>query len=209
MQLIENLKWRYATKKFDATKKVSADKIAQIKKAVQLSASSYGQQPYLVLEVKTPEIKEALKPLCWNHEQILDASHLFIFCSKIRNTNKDVDDSTQLKSDIREVPLEEIAGYGAFVKGKLKEKSDEEMFYWTQKQTYIALANALNACAELKVDSTPMEGFDPSDVNELLGLNEKGLNASVLLAIGYRHEEDQAQYAKKVRKPIESIFLEV
>lgn len=209
MQLIENLKWRYATKMFDATKKVSEDKIDQIKMAIQLSASSYGQQPYLILEVKTPEVREALKPLCWNHAQIVDASHLFVFCNKIENTDEDVDDSTHLKSDIREISFEIIAGYGEFVKGKLKEKTKEEMFHWTAKQTYISLANALNACAELKVDSTPMEGFDAADVNELLGLDEKGLNASVLLAVGYRHEEDKAQHTKKVRKPLDEIFYQV
>ena len=106
------------------------------------------------------------------------------------------------------MPIEKISGYGDFVKGKLKEKSEIEMFHWSAKQAYIALGNALTACAELNIDSTPMEGFEPEEVNKLLGLNDKGLNACVILAIGYRSLDDQTQYSKKVRKPINTMFEE-
>lgn len=111
--------------------------------------------------------------------------------------------------EVNQIPADKISGYGEFVKGKLAEKSDVEMFHWTAKQTYMALANALNACAELRIDATPIEGFEPAAYNEKLGLTEKGLNASVLLAVGYRHAEDTAQNNKKVRKPIDSVFVEV
>ncbi|MEC7268249.1 MAG: nitroreductase family protein, partial [Bacteroidota bacterium] len=107
-----------------------------------------------------------------------------------------------------EVPIEKISGYGDFLKGKLKEKSEIEMFHWSAKQAYIALGNALTACAELNIDSTPMEGFEPEEVNKLLGLNDKGLNACVILAIGYRSLDDKTQYSKKVRKPINTMFEE-
>ncbi|KAA3649701.1 MAG: NAD(P)H-dependent oxidoreductase [Bacteroidetes bacterium] len=206
MQLIENLKWRYATKKFDASKKVSELEINSIKEAVQLAASSYGLQPFKVLEIKSHSLKELLKPLSWNQSQITDASHLFVFCNIVELTNQDVDDLMQLKSEINNIPTDKIKGYGDFIKGKLKEKSKEEMFHWTAKQTYIALANAITACAELRIDCTPIEGFEPEAYNQLLKLNEKGLNACALLAVGYRHAEDLAQNSKKVRKPMESIF---
>ncbi len=209
MQLIENLKWRYATKKYDASKKVSKKDIDYIKEAVQLTASSYGLQPFKVLEIKNPVLREALKPLSWNQSQITDASHLFVFCNVIEVTDNDVDDLMLLKSNSNDIPLEKISGYGDFVKGKLKEKSENEMFHWTAKQTYMALSNALNACAALQIDCTPMEGFDTDDYNKKLGLKAKGLNACVLFAVGYRHPEDIAQNSKKVRKPIDTIFEEI
>lgn len=209
MQLINNLKWRYATKKMDASKKVSQQNIDYIKEVVQLSATSYGLQPFKVLEIKNPQLREELKPMSWNQSQITDASHLFVFCNHIEVTDRDVDDLIQLKSEINEIPIEKISGYGDFVKGKLKEKSALEMFHWTAKQTYIALSSALNACAELQIDATPMEGFETDAINEKLELKEKGLNACVLLAVGYRHSEDITQNAQKVRKPIDVIFEEI
>lgn len=209
MKFVDNLQWRYATKKYDSTKKVPEEKIEYIKKAIQLSASSYGQQPYQVIEIKDPELRKRLKPVSWNQNQITDASHLFVFANKVLVTEGDVDNSIQLRADVNKIPIDKIAGYGEFVKGKLQEKSKEEMFHWTAKQAYIGLANALSACAELKVDSTPIEGFEPEAYNEILGLTEKGLNASVLLAVGYRHDEDVAQHNKKARKSVESIFQAV
>ena len=209
MKLIENLKWRYATKKFDTSKKVSEQNIDYIKEAVELSASSYGLQPYKVLEINNPKLREELKPLSWNQSQITDASHLFVFCNAIKVTENDVENLMELKSNINNIPIEKISGYGDFVKGKLKEKSAIEMFHWSAKQTYIALSNAMNACAELQIDCTPMEGFETDAINEKLELTEKGLNACVLLAVGYRHSEDTAQNSKKVRKTIETIFEKV
>tara|TARA_B100000795_G_scaffold143461_1_gene107398 strand:- start:1643 stop:2272 length:630 start_codon:yes stop_codon:yes gene_type:complete len=209
MQLIENLKWRYATKKMDASKKVSQQNIDYIKKAVQLSASSYGLQPYKVLEINNLKLREELKPISWNQSQITDASHLFLFCNSLNLTDEDVDTLLQLKSKINKIDIENFSGYGDFVKGKLKEKSESEMFHWTAKQTYIALSNAMNACAELQIDCTPMEGFELKDYNEKLGLSQRGLNACVVLAIGYRHNQDMSQYSKKVRKPIDMIFEEI
>lgn len=208
MQLIESLKWRYATKKMDATKKVSEQDIDCIKEAVQLSASSYGLQPYTVLDIRDSDLRKEIHPMCWNQSQIMDASHIFIFCNYNKVDEQDVDNLIRLISETNEVPIEKISGYGDFVKGKLKEKSEIEMFHWSAKQAYIALGNALTACAELNIDSTPMEGFEPEEVNKLLGLNDKGLNACVILAIGYRSLDDKTQYSKKVRKPINTMFEE-
>lgn len=206
MQLIENLKWRYATKKMDASKKVSEQNINYIKEAVQLSASSYGLQPFKVLEIKNTQLREELKPLSWNQSQITDASNLFVFCNYKMVTEKNINDLILLKSETNSIPITKISGYGDFIKGKLKEKSETEMLHWTAKQTYIALSNAMNACAELQIDCTPMEGFENDDYNQKLGLKEQGLNACVVLAIGYRDNEDASQNSKKVRKPIDTIF---
>lgn len=102
--------------------------------------------------------------------------------------------------------IDKISGYGDFIKEKLKEKPEEEMLHWTARQTYIALSNAMNACAELQIDCTTMEGFETSAYNEKLGLSKEGLNACVLLAVGYRHTEDNAQNSKKIRKSLDTIF---
>lgn len=206
MMLKEKLSWRYATKKMDSERKVSSEDIDYIKQCIQLSPSSYGLQPYQVLEIANPTLRKDLLPLSWNQSQIVDASHLMVFCNKVQFTESDVDEYLKLKSKIQETPLTQIIGYGDFVKKKLNEKTSEEMFHWTAKQAYIALANALNACAELQIDSTPMEGFESDQYNEQLNLNSRGLNACAVLAIGYRHKDDEAQNANKVRKPITKLF---
>ncbi len=206
MQLIENLAWRYATKKMDATKKVSDTDIEKIKEAVQLTASSYGLQPYKVLDIRDADLRAQLQPFCWNQSQITEASHLWIFCNQVTVTGKDIDAFIALKAKTSGIDIEQLEGYGTFMKGKIKEKTNEEVFNWTAKQAYISLGTALAACAELKIDSTPMEGFEADKVNELLQLNEQGLNASVLLAIGYRSAEDASQHAKKVRKTANELF---
>jgi nitroreductase len=209
MPLVDDLKWRYAAKKMDATKTVSDQDIAYIKEAVQLAASSYGLQPYTILEVSSPAIRAELKPICWEQSQITEASHLFVFCNHRHVSDSDIDAFIKLKAEISGVESASLSGYGNFVKGKLSEKTETEMFYWTAKQTYIALGNALAACAELCIDSTPIEGFETEAVNDLLKLKTQGLNAAVLLAVGFRDSEDGNQYANKVRKPLSQIFKEI
>jgi nitroreductase len=137
---------------------------------------------------------------------VVDASHLFVFCNYISVSDADVDEQMKLKSEAHQKPMAAFAGYGDFVKGKIKEKSSGDIPHWTAKQAYIALANAMTACAELKIDCTPMEGFDAAAYDKKLGLTEQGLTACVLLTIGHRHAEDVAQLGAKVRKPIGQIF---
>ncbi len=209
MQLIKNLKWRYATKKYDTSKKVSSEDLELVKEAIQLSATSYGLQLFKVLIIEDQIIREKLKPASWGQSQITDASHLLVFCGYNDVTDNDVETYINLKALSQDVEVASLKGTSDFMKMKMKEKSAEEKQTWTAKQTYIALSNALNACAELELDSTPMEGFDPESYSEILGLKEKGLNASVVLAIGYRSEEDDTQNAKKIRKPLEAIFEQI
>jgi len=209
MQLIKNLKWRYATKKYDTSKKVSSEDLEIIKEAIQLSATSYGLQLFKVLIIEDPVIREKLRPVSWGQPQITDASHLLVFCGYNDVTDEDVENYINLKAQTQDLPVDSLQGSSDFMKTKMKEKSSEEKQSWTAKQTYIALSNALNACAELKLDSTPMEGFDPEAYNEILNLKDKGLKASVVLAIGYRSEEDVTQKAKKIRNPLEAIFEKI
>lgn len=206
---IDNQKWRYATKKFDASKKVSAADLEILKDAIQLSSSSYGLQPYKVFIIDNPEIRAQLQPMAWNQSQITDASHLLVFANNTNFGNNEIDAFIENLSQTRGIPVESVKGYADFMKMKINELEPETKNNWTSKQTYLALGNLLNAAAELKIDVTPMEGFEPEKVNELLGLNALGLNASLIATIGYRHEEDATQFYAKVRKSKEELFTTI
>lgn len=206
MELLEHLKWRYATKKFDASKKVSTNDIKKLKEAIRLSVSSYGLQLYKVLIIENPEIREQLKPVSWNQSQITDASHLLVFCNYTDASSAAIDEFMIQTAETRGLDLERLNGYGEFIKSKLAEKTQEEKTSWLKSQTYLALGNLLNACAELKIDACPMEGFEPEAYNKILGLDKQGLNAAVIAPIGYRHHEDPAMGQLKVRKPMDILF---
>lgn len=206
MSLIEDLKWRYATKKYDTSKKVSEQNMGQIKEAIQLTATSYGLQLFKVLDIKDKSLRDKLKPASWGQSQITDASHLLVFCGYADVKDEHIDEYMSLKADMQNLELEKLQGYSDFIKDKMKEFPVEFKQVWTAKQTYIALGNAMSACAELKIDSTPIEGFEADAYNKILGLSEKGLKADVLLAIGYRSDEDVTQHGAKVRKPIDRLF---
>jgi nitroreductase len=205
MKLIENLKWRYATKKYDTTKKVSEDDLQQIKEAIRLSPSSYGLQAFKILDIKDKDIREKLKLASYWQPQITEASHLLVFCGYADVNDGHIDEYLNLKADTQGFDVELLKEFRNFMKVFIEgRKSGKQV--WTAKQTYIALSNAIAACAELKIDSTPMEGFEAEKYNEILGLSSKGLKADVLLAIGYRSDEDKTQYDIKIRKPMESLF---
>ena len=209
MELIESLNWRYATKKFDPNKKIKPEDLETIKEAVRLSASSYGLQLYKVLVIDDPEIRAQLKPASWGQTQITDASHLFVFCNYTDVKDENIDDYLDLKADTQNLDRDGLVDYGNMMKGAVSGMSEAIKSQWTARQTYIALGNLLAASSMLRIDACPMEGFEPAKYNEILGLNEKGLNAAVIATVGYRSEEDQTQHLKKVRKPAESLFESV
>lgn len=204
---LENQNWRYATKKYDATKKISAEDLHTLKEAIRLSSSSYGLQPYKVIIVENPELRAKLQPESWGQSQIVDASHLFVFANDVNIGENTVNDYIQNVAETREIPNESLVGYSDLMKQNVAGLPQDNKNIWSSKQTYLALGNLLNAAAELKIDATPMEGFNPIAYNEILGLNELGLNASVIAAVGYRHEEDTTQHYKKVRKSQQNLFI--
>jgi nitroreductase len=206
---LENQNWRYATKKFDATKKISTEDLQTLKEAIQLSSSSYGLQPYKVLIIENPAIREQLKPFSWNQTQITDASHLFVFTNFVDVKEEHIDNYMNNMAQTRGLNIEDLKGYSDFMKSKLIDLPNDIKSHWTSKQTYLALGNLLNAAAELKIDVTPMEGFEPEKYNEVLGLDKLGLNASLVATIGYRHEEDATQHYPKVRKPLDELFVTI
>ncbi|WP_281232350.1 NAD(P)H-dependent oxidoreductase [Flavobacterium gelatinilyticum] len=204
---LESQNWRYATKRFDATKKISDADLNTLKEAVRLSASSYGLQPYKVVIVENPELREQLKAVAWGQTQITDASHLFIFANDVNLDAGSVDKYIANISETRGVPAEALGGFSDMMKGQIASLAADAKNTWTAKQTYIALGNLLGAAAELKIDATPMEGFNAASFNEILGFDKLGLNAAVIATVGYRHDEDDAQHYKKVRKSQEELFI--
>ncbi|PXY42665.1 NAD(P)H-dependent oxidoreductase [Flavobacterium cheongpyeongense] len=204
---LESQNWRYATKQFDATKKISTEDLNTLKEVVRLSPSSYGLQPYKVVIVENPELREQLKAAAYGQTQITDASHLFIFANDLNLDAKSVEAYIKNISETRGVPTDALGGFSDMMNNVISNLSNEAKNNWTAKQTYIALGNLLGAAAELKIDTTPMEGFNPAAFNEILGFDKLGLNAAVIAAIGYRHTEDEAQHYKKVRKPQEDFFI--
>jgi nitroreductase len=204
---LENQNWRYATKKFDSSKKISSEDLNTLKEAIRLSSSSFGLQPYTIIIVENPDLRAKLKPASWGQSQIIDASHLIVFASNTQVSNEYIDSYLQKIADTRGLTLDKVNPYGDYIKGFLANVPAEVIPVWTAKQTYLALANLLNAAAELKIDVTPMEGFVPEQYNEILGLTQLGLNASLVATIGYRSDEDATQHLKKVRKSTEELFI--
>ncbi len=206
MHLLNNLQWRYATKQFDPTKKIPDAALKSILEAVQLSASSFGLQLYKVISVEDKEVRKRLRAASWDQSQITDASHLIVFCNYSEVSDKHIDEYFELKSEYHGIQQSDLKGYSDFIKANVSSKSLEERNIWTAKQTYLALGNLLNACAELKIDSCPMEGFDSFAYNDVLGIKEEGLNAAVIATIGYRSNEDTSQNLPKIRKPLNRLF---
>ncbi|MDP2159479.1 MAG: NAD(P)H-dependent oxidoreductase, partial [Flavobacterium sp.] len=171
---IESQKWRYATKKFDASKKITAEDFEILKEAIQLSTSSYGLQPYRIFIIENPELRKQLQPFAWGQSQIVEASQVIVFANITNFGEAEIDQYISNLVQTRGIPAESIKGYADFMKMKITTLAEDVRNNWTSKQTYLALGNLLNAAAELKIDVTPMEGFEPEKVNELLGFNELG-----------------------------------
>ncbi len=199
--LISKLEWRYATKKFDWSQVVSQDKIDFILEAIRLSATSSGLQPYEVLVITNKAIREQIKPHAWNQGQITDSSHLLVFAAWDNYTAERINQMFDLTNDIRGFKNEGWENYRAMLLNTYPQRDAETNFQHAARQAYIGLGSALIAAAELKVDSTPMEGFDSAKVDEILGLKEKGLRSVLLLPLGYRADEgDWLVKLQKVRR---------
>lgn len=204
--ILENRTWRYATKKFDSSKKITDSDFEQLMQSVQLTASSYGLQPYHIFIITKKKIREQLKLVSWEQSQITDASHLVVFANQINFDSKLIDDYLTNVSETRNIPLKNLKEYSDFMKSKLLDLPEIAKNIWSAKQTYIALGNLMQAAAELKIDTCPIEGFETEKYNKILNLNKKGLTATVVLPMGYRSKDDQTQFYPKVRKSKEELF---
>ncbi len=198
---LKNLNWRFATKKFNPKKKVKAKDLAQILEAIRFTPSSHGIQPYHIIVVTDQDLKEKIKKYSFSQNQVSDCSHLLIFCART-DLKKRVNDYVAFASEgnkEKEMALQNFKLAKIKLVGKLK---ITEALSWSSKQTYLALSFAMAACAELKIDSCPMEGFLPKEVDKLLKL-PKHLKSVAMLPIGYRAQEPEHT---KFRYPKSDLF---
>lgn len=209
MSLVDALQWRYAAKRMNG-KKVDASKIESLLSAIQLSASGFGLQPYQILVIENQELKAKIQPAAYNQPQIVESSHLLVFAAWNEVTAEKINAFIQLVSETRNVDVADLKAYKDAIAGSLLSRPVEDQVKWMDKQVYLALGTALAAAAKLEIDSTPMEGFKPSEVDEILNLKEKGLHAVLMMAIGERDEaSDFMVNAKKVRWPKEELFTHI
>jgi nitroreductase/dihydropteridine reductase len=200
MELINKLNWRYATKAMNG-KKVDQKKIDNIIEAVSLAPTSSGLQPFEIIVITNQEVKEKIKPIAWNQSVVTDCSHLFVFAAWDTYTEDRINKMFDLTNEVRGFKNEGWENYRQMLLKSYPQKDAEVNFQHAARQAYIAFSQAIAAAAFEGVDSTPMEGFDPKAVDEILNLKEKGLRSCVLLPIGYRDaDKDWLSDLKKVRK---------
>ncbi|WBX70656.1 NAD(P)H-dependent oxidoreductase [Tenacibaculum retecalamus] len=209
MNSIENLKWRYAVKKFDENKSLSEVQINILKEAFNLTATSYGLQPIKMVVIKNKEIQEQLVVHSWNQPQVLQASHVLVLCIPKEYTTKDIDSYFSLVKNIRNTPDTILNPFKEMLSASIASKKQEELTIWNKNQAYIALGNLMTVAANEKIDSCPMEGFVPEKYDEILGLDKHNLTSVLVLPVGFRAEDDYMKDLKKVRKNIENVIIEM
>ena len=201
MTFLQNLKWRHATKSFDLNQKVSDTDLATLKEAIVMAPTSFGLQPFHVQTVTDPLVKEKIQAVAWNQAQVGSCSHLLVFCARTDVSDR-IDGYLDLASGGSPEAREQMKGYEDLMRGFFADKDETFVYDWARNQAYIAQGFALAACAELEIDSCPMEGFDPAAVDQILELPSH-FKSVVMLPIGYRAGEPE--YGK-VRFPENDLF---
>lgn len=209
MSIIENLKWRYATKKFNPTQKLSEEKLNILKEAFNLTALSYGLQTLKLVIVEDKIKRENILSPCYNQRQVVDASHLLILCIQSEIDEVDVNEHFNTIKAIRNTPDTILNPFKAQLHSTIKEMSKDKKVNWAIRQAYIALGNLMTVCAVEQIDSCPMEGFIPKELDKVLNLDKLGLNSVLLLPVGYRAEDDMFAGFKKVRKSLSDTIVEL
>jgi Nitroreductase len=210
MELLDAFKWRYATKKFDSTKKVDQELVDKIVEAAWIAPTSSGLQPFEVFVIANQELKNQIVPLAFDQQIVADCSHLLVFAAWDNYTAERIDKIYAYTTTGREQPADRYNAYTDRLKAMYLNRPEEVNFAHTARQAYIAFGFAIAEAASLKVDATPMEGFINEEVDKLLNLKEKGLKSVTLLPIGYRDEEnDWLVNLKKVRHPKEKFVTEI
>jgi len=207
--IIDQLQWRYATKKFDSQKKLSKEKIGILKEAFNLTATSYGLQPVKLVVVSNPETIQELVPISYNQPQIGNASHILVLCTETEVDTAFIKNYFDLVEKTRNTPRTVLSSFEEFLIDDFSKKTQEEKDAWATKQAYLIMGNLLTVCATEEIDACPIEGFVPKQYDEFLKLNEKGLQSVLVLAVGYRAEDDMFSEMKKVRRGIEEMVIEI
>ncbi|KYG61617.1 NAD(P)H-dependent oxidoreductase [Bdellovibrio bacteriovorus] len=200
------LTWRYAVKKYNPDAKISATDWKALTQSLLLAPSSYGLQPYKFIVVENPAVREKLKTVSWNQTQVTDASHYVVFLYKDNVDERFIQKYVDRIAEVRGATPESLEGFKAMMVQNIAQAPEEKTRVWAQRQAYIAMGFLLETAALLKVDATPMEGFDPAAYDNILGLEGSGWKTVASVALGYRHTDDAFQNLKKVRFAEDSVI---
>ena len=206
-QLLEALRWRYATKAFDPTRAIPAATWTALEDSLVLSPSSFGLQPYRVLVVQDRATRELLLPHSWNQRQVVEASHFVVLAARTTVTEAEIDVFLARIAGVRGVSIASLSSYRSLMGGMLLSDGFKPMApQWAARQAYVALGNLLTSAALLGVDTCPMEGLVGAEYDRILGLAAQGLTTTVACALGYRHPGDKYATLPKVRFPKEDLI---
>ena len=206
---IEKLQWRYATKRFDPSKRLSEEKLHILKETFNLTATSFGLQPLKLVIVSNQTIKEQLLPFTYNQTQVRDASHVLVLCVEKNIDANFIVDHFRRVEDIRKTPRQILEPFEKALVGNFSQKQESEIREWVINQLYLALGALLTVCAVEEIDSCPMEGFEPEKYDQLLSLDTLGLESVIVLPVGYRDESDFFINLEKVRRGIDELVIEI
>jgi len=209
MEILDSLHWRYATKKFNTTKIISQDKIELLKQAFNLTATSYGLQPIKLLIIRDKALQQNLITHTMNQAQVAQASHVLVFCIETDINKQFIETYFDRVQKIRNTPDTILQPFEDFLISDFGAKSLSEIEKWAINQAYLAMGNLLTVCALEKIDSCPMEGFEPDAYDEVLDLKSKNLKSVLVMPIGYRADDDMFSELKKVRKTVAESTLEL
>ncbi|WP_044397579.1 NAD(P)H-dependent oxidoreductase [Lacinutrix sp. Hel_I_90] len=207
MNVIDALKWRYATKTFDANKIISEEKLNILLEAFNLTATSYGLQPIKLVVLKNKALQKQLVAHTMNQEQVAQASHILVFCIERIVDTTNIENYFQRIKEIRNTPDSILNPFRDFLIEDFKNRPQENIALWATKQAYLAMGNLLTVCALEHIDACPMEGFSPKDYDTILNLKEKELQSVLIMPIGYRAEGDFMAKLGKVRKDLEDSVI--
>ncbi|TRL39018.1 NAD(P)H-dependent oxidoreductase [Rhizobium straminoryzae] len=208
--LLEKLNWRYATKKMDPSKTVSEDKVERIVEAARLAPTSSGLQPFEVIVVTNKDVLAKIREVAWNQAQITDGSHLLVFAAWDNYTAERINTMFDLVNQERNFTNEGWENYRQMLLNTYPARDAQVNYEHAARQAYIGFGMSIAQAAFEGVDATPMEGFDPAKVDEILGLRERGLRSVTLLPLGYRQPDgDWLVNLKKVRRPTEDFVTTV
>ena len=208
-ETIEKLKWRYATKKFDPNKKLPKEKLDILKEAFNLTATSFGLQPIKMVVVANQALKEQLLPLTYNQIQVRDASHVLVLCIEKEIDADFIVEHFKRVEETRKTPRKILDPFEENLVNSFAEKQSKEIRQWMTNQLYLTLGALLTVCAIEKIDSCPIEGFEPDKYDQLLGLEKLGLESVIVLPVGYRDESDFFINLKKVRRGVDELTISI